>query len=800
MNVAMIGLGKLGLPVSCAMTQRGHTVYGYDIDPDKRSLFKTGQCSYYEPDMEGVLQTALSNGLYICDTIRDAVNAAEIVFIAVPTPSKLDHSFDTSYVEDALARICQATLDVESEHYRVVSIISTVLPGTCRSTFLPIVDRILPNALQDDLIGFAYNAQFIAMGTTVQDFLDPEFVLVGQYDTHSGDVLGAFYTQTVNAPVLRMSLESAETTKMAYNCYIGNKLIIANAIMELCHNVPGADCDVVSDALSRAYRRILGPRYMKGGMGDGGNCFPAGEIVITEDGPRPIEQVQHGDRVLTVDGTLQEVVGTWERQYDGGLISVKVRGLPTIRVTSDHRMIAAGDGRPRSPSGKRVTVKTISDQLETVREVVASDLTSDDLLPWPVPVRTHFDVPDHVTPDYIELAGWYLSKGHLEANRRRGRVGIYLNGGRMTDARRIGEILVQLSPPKKTGRGAGARVSIVEDKEHNTIRIRYGSKVLAHQLAADFGKGAPNKRIPPWIVWGSLDQAKLLMCGLWQGDGHTDKRRMSLSTTSLNLAWSVYLILLRCGIDSTIDVHQERITSGGQRHRVAYDVTVGNKRFLSQMAEITGLEDKSLPQAKLYENYGYRDGKTWRHVTGMACQPYKGPVYNLWVEGNNTYVVGCGAVHNCHGRDNLALSCLAQQLNLSADPFAYTQQARDDQSRGLARLVSQYADETGLPVAILGITFKPETNLTDFSAPLLLGVHLQELGISPAYHDPIVQPDPLPGHPHLYVIAMRHGQYRRYTFSPGSVIIDPWRMFAQPPPYCTYIPIGRNPLNPPEES
>lgn len=800
MNVSLIGTGKLGAMVAIAMTQCGHTVYGYDTNKGLRGQLRSGHCPFYEPDGDRMLQEALANGLHIVDTVEEAVQDAEIIFIAVPTPSNPDHSFDVTYVQDALANVCQAIYNGDSDHYQVIAVISTVLPGTCRRDFLPVVDRMLPNALQDGLIGFAYNAQFIAMGTVVQDFLDPEFVLVGEYDKHSGDVLAAFYTQVVNAPVLRMSMESAETTKMSYNCYIGNKLIIANAIMEMCHKVPGADCDVVSGALSRSYRRILGPRYMKGGMGDGGNCLPAGQIIITETGPRPIEQVQAGDRVLTIDGTLQEVVGTWERKYSGDLVEVNVRGLPPVEITADHKLIAALDGRPISPNGRHVTVQTISEAMEAPRELKVDDLTTEHLIPFPTPGEHDIDVPSYVTRDYIELAGWYLSEGYVEANGRRGRIGIYLNSALTDEATHIAELLIRLSPPKKSGRGKNARVSMIEDTEHNTIRIRYGSKELGHRLASDFGCGAPNKRIPPWIVWGPLGWAKLLMKGLWQGDGHADPKRMSFSTTSLNMAWSVYLILARCGIDSSLKVHPERVTSGGQRHRVAYDICVGNNRFLSEMAEITGLEDKSLPQDKLYEMYGYRDDKVWHPVTSLSRRTYKGTVYNLWVNGNNTYVAGCGSLHNCHGRDNLALSFLAQQLALSADPFAYTQQARDQQSRGLARLVAHYARETGLPVAILGMTFKPETNLMDFSAPLLLAEHLQELGIEPRLHDPIVQPDPLPEQRHVYVIAMCHGDYRRFPFVPGSTIVDPWRMFTKAPTGCTYVPIGRGLQEDQEES
>ena len=219
MDVAMIGLGRLGCPVSCAMVKKGHRIWGYDISKELTGQLKKGEAPYYEPDLNNILKESLENGLTICDSLEAAVKNAEIIFVAVPTPSNNDNSFDTSYVKDALKCVARAMID--SQAYKVISIISTVLPGTCRDEFLPIVQHYV----DEGKCGFAYNAQFIAMGTTIHDMLNPEFVLIGEYDEKSGDVLGSFYSQLVDAPLLRMSIESAETVKMSYNCFLGFKIL-----------------------------------------------------------------------------------------------------------------------------------------------------------------------------------------------------------------------------------------------------------------------------------------------------------------------------------------------------------------------------------------------------------------------------------------------------------------------------------------------------------------------------------------------------------------------------------------------
>lgn len=792
MRVAMMGLGKLGLPVSCAMTKMGHKVYGYDINPELTEQLKRGDCLYYEPNINNILKESLQNGLTICDSVEDAVRDAEIIFIAVPTPSNEDDSFDTCYVKDALKQVARGMFF--NKEFQVVAIISTVLPGTTRNEFLPTLCEDLGSPHVKNW-GLVYNAQFIAMGTTIEDMLNPEFVLIGEYDKKSGDVLGSFYSQLVDAPLLRMSIESAETVKMAYNTMIGFKIVYANALMEICDKIYDADCDDVYGAISKATTRLLSKRYLKGGMGDGGGCLPAGELIVTQGGLKPIEQVQHGDYVLTSDGSLQKVLGTWERDYDGDLITVKVRGLPTAKVTADHRMIVAEDGRKRYKSGKRNTSTTITESLGKEKEVLAKDLTANHLIPFPTPEESvglkAVSKWEHVCSSYIELAGWYLSEGWATASPRHGRLGFALHEKEIGIAKQIGGLCVRLDPPTKTGRRKSVKVSIRSSGDKG-IMVRYGSKKLANQLVNDFGKGAQNKRIPDWLVYGPLEWAKLLMRGLWQGDGHTCEEEMFLSTISRDLAWGTHLILLRCGIPSTIRMIPERTGYDGQKHKLSYEVTVANKRYLAQMQEITGLEDKSREQPKLYDYYGLRDNCTWRHVKELICEPFKGKVYNLWVEGNHTYVTTIGALFNCHPRDNRALSWLAKELDLSADPFEFVMEARNGQSRYLAHVVRKACDSYDLPLAIMGLTFKPETNLTLDSPSLLLIEHLREMYIQPAYtFDPIIKPKPLPANPKIYVLATCHEQFKDYPFEPGSVIIDPWRMIEKTPEKCILRQIGR---------
>ena len=163
-----------------------------------------------------------------------------------------------------------------------MAVVSTVLPGTCARLLAPLIRSPLR---------LAYTPSFIAMGTTVPDFLDPEFVLVGADDPEAYKDLERVWAPLAVrphpegaiggevAPVVHTSVVSAETIKVTYNTFIGLKIVFANAIMEVCQDI-GADVDDVTSTLSLAGRRLLSGAYLQGGMGDGGGCHPRDQLAM----------------------------------------------------------------------------------------------------------------------------------------------------------------------------------------------------------------------------------------------------------------------------------------------------------------------------------------------------------------------------------------------------------------------------------------------------------------------------------------------------------------------------------------
>ena len=277
MKIGFVGLGKLGLPCAVAAAIKGHDVVGYDIAPDRMSKMPS---VYREtgPDGSAPFDLCLEQSNLRFGSLEDVVSHGEIVFIAVQTPHKPEYEgvtrlpahrmdFDYRYLVRSIEEI---SANVKRE--LVVAIVSTVLPGTVRRFVKPVASPLLR---------LCYNPAFTAMGTTMYDFLHPEFVLLGVDDPVSAAKVENFYASVTGAPVLRMSIDSAELTKVAYNTFITMKIVFANTLMEICHKSPGANVDDVTGALRTAHKRILSPRYLEGGMSDGGACHPRDNIAMS---------------------------------------------------------------------------------------------------------------------------------------------------------------------------------------------------------------------------------------------------------------------------------------------------------------------------------------------------------------------------------------------------------------------------------------------------------------------------------------------------------------------------------------
>lgn len=762
MNVGFVGLGKLGMVVALAIENKGHNVFGYDVDPNVYSYVKNRKIPYTE---EGAPELLAKTRLQMMDSVEGVVAQSDIVFCPVQTPHLPMYEgitripseradFDYTYLKTAVGNIAKAAKQLEKK--TVLVVISTVLPGTIEREIKPLLN---------EYIEFAYEPLFIAMGTTRHDFENPEFVLLGMDESEKAiNLVKKLHASIHDKPVFVTTVRNAELIKVVYNTFISSKIAYINTIMEICEKM-GANIDEISRALSLATDRIVSMKYMWGGNGDGGGCFPFYERVMTQDGMKMICKIKEGDMVLTGRGRYRPVKKVWKREYDGDIIKVKVRGLPETHMTTEHPVLVKVDGRKRVPDGRRNTLHKLADKLQPERMVRADELGLDHLTMWPIHTQEPIGRDDL---DFIELAGWFASEGSAELNTRRGRLRFDLHAKEGRDAKRIGELLEMLAVPSDNTRGANAVVS--HKVEGNRRSVRFGNLGLTKKLVDFVGKGAKHKHIDSSVLNGTEDVMRTFLRGLIRGDGHRGKNGVSYSTISPDLAWGAYYIMHRLGLQPTLRVIPPR-----GDHKEAYEVRVRSQQKANELCYYVGWKGYGNP--KDIQMYANTKHGTWRPVVGVQRDQYKGGyVYNLWVEDDNTYVVGCGVVHNCHPRDNIALSWLARRLSMRHDYFEHIMMARETQQEWFADLIEVYRGD--LPVMVMGKTFKAETNLTVGSQALLLGEILNERGIEHTIWDPhtshLYDKYWALRQPALYFISMNHREFAEYEWPEGSIVIDIW--------------------------
>ena len=257
MKIGFIGVGKLGKDAAEVMANH-HEVIGYDIVEVKPSNFM------------------------MVDSVEKVCKDREIIFIAVPTPhdplydgryptSHLPNKdFDYSIVKQVISEVNKYTTKNQ-----LVVLISTVLPGTIRREFIPLCENFR----------FIYNPYLIAMGTVKFDMVNPEMIIIGTEDgslTGDGNLLINFYdtlvTKTTRCEV--GTWDEAEAIKIFYNTFISTKVALVNMIQDVAEKNGNMNVDIVTGALERSTQRILGPAYMKAGMGDGGGCHPRDNIAL----------------------------------------------------------------------------------------------------------------------------------------------------------------------------------------------------------------------------------------------------------------------------------------------------------------------------------------------------------------------------------------------------------------------------------------------------------------------------------------------------------------------------------------
>lgn len=270
-RISVIGLGKLGACSAACFASKGFEVIGVDINRDFVEAINNGRAPVYEPGLQELIDCS-KNRLKATQDYEEAMRESDITFLIVPTPSRLDGHFSDRYLQDALKHLSKALRYINKNYHSFV-ITSTVSPGTIEENLIPLIESLSGRKLNEGF-GVCYNPEFIALGSVIKDFLNPDLVLIGESSKSEGEKLEEIYKKVCenNPYIARMSIISAEITKISLNAYITMKISFANTLSNICEAIPNADIDAITKALGADKR--ISPYYLKGGLAFGGPCFP----------------------------------------------------------------------------------------------------------------------------------------------------------------------------------------------------------------------------------------------------------------------------------------------------------------------------------------------------------------------------------------------------------------------------------------------------------------------------------------------------------------------------------------------
>ena len=326
MRIAIIGTGYVGLVSGVCLSDFGHDVTCIDKAVDKIAQLNCGEVPIFEPGLSELIQKNVTAGrLHFATEIETPVAAADVVFLAVGTPSrKSDGHADLTYVFAAAREVAAAV-----RGFTVIVTKSTVPVGTGDQ-----LERIIREANPDADVAVVSNPEFLREGAAIDDFMAPDRVVVGMNDdrarTIMADVYGAL--DPVRHPVLFTSRRTAELTKYAANAFLALKLAYINEIADLCEQV-GANVQDVSRGMGLDSR--IGLKFLNAGPGYGGSCFPKDTLALVktaQDHNAPIRLIE---TIVGINETRKRAMARKVERALGGDLRGKTIGILGLTFKPD---------------------------------------------------------------------------------------------------------------------------------------------------------------------------------------------------------------------------------------------------------------------------------------------------------------------------------------------------------------------------------------------------------------------------------------------------------------------------------
>ncbi len=271
-KIGVVGLGYVGLPLSCAFASRSFKVIGLDTDLEKIELIKKGETPIYEEGLQDLLKRVLKEKTFkATSSYRELVEESEACFICVGTPSNPDGSVDLRYVREAVEMISEYLKRLD--RYFLIVVRSTIPPSTTCNLVRKILDERSGKKLGE--YGLCFNPEFLREGKALKDIFNPDRIIIGSMDERSGELLLEIYKKFHGdsmPPILVTNPTNAELIKYASNVFLATKVSFINMISQICQRLPDADVRIVAEGIGMDKR--IGREFLNAGLGWGGSCFP----------------------------------------------------------------------------------------------------------------------------------------------------------------------------------------------------------------------------------------------------------------------------------------------------------------------------------------------------------------------------------------------------------------------------------------------------------------------------------------------------------------------------------------------
>lgn len=271
-SISIVGTGYVGLCIAVGLASKGYDVLVYDCDQKKVELVNKGTSPFHEPGLEKLLVKAVNEDhLKGVREIEEAILNTQVTFITVGTPSESSGSIDLQYINSSTREIGETLKKKKVYHLIVVK--STVVPGTTEKIVKPNIENASDKRCGADF-GLCMNPEFLQEGSAIYDALNPDRIVIGEYDEKSGDILEDLYKnfyQEETPQIIRTNLPTAEIIKYANNAFLATKISFINTVANLCQKIGNTDVTVMAKAIGMDKR--INPHFLNAGLGYGGSCF-----------------------------------------------------------------------------------------------------------------------------------------------------------------------------------------------------------------------------------------------------------------------------------------------------------------------------------------------------------------------------------------------------------------------------------------------------------------------------------------------------------------------------------------------